>query len=192
MNKLKKHSTEIWAYLVLSDKDTLRLHDFFENIIGIDKKFLVKNMHLTVYHSRREMPKVEPIMQPANITVPVNNLRFMVMAPGGENPRPELEPGKRKIGLRIQKQSPCIEDIRFYRSLLIEHETRGVLGSRNRSSNTHNAFGARHFQPHITILKAGNNIDRDLTKAGNRLREMIDELHFDQFVINIIKNENMK
>jgi len=58
-----------------------------------------------------------------------------------------------------------------------------VLGSRKPSTSRTNAFGARAFQPHMSILKSGSGIDRDLTLLGERFRRSIDCPTFDTFVI---------
>ena len=105
--------------------------------------------------------------------------RFIVMAPGGENPRPELEPAKRKVGIRIQRKNIARPAILRLRERLLIHETPEVLGTRRRSTHSFNAFGARHFQPHMALLRPGSGIDRDLTKLGVLFRNEIKSLTFD-------------
>jgi hypothetical protein len=143
-------------------------------------------MHMTVYYARRAMPGVTPTTEPALVALRVADTRFMVMAPGGENPRPELEPGQRKVGIRIQKQSDAMPTILAYRGRLLQCETMDVLGWRAPSTTKKNAFGARHFQPHIAMLRAGSNIDRDLAPLGRLFREEIGILTFDSFVVDVV------
>jgi 2'-5' RNA ligase len=112
----------------------------------------------------------------------------MVMAPGGENPRPELSPAMRKVGIRVHNKSNFRKTIDELRNELIEFETKEVLGNRIQSSRSRNAFGSKFFQPHITLLKAGSGIQDDLTEVGNLFRDCVNEITFDKFVI--IKKNN--
>lgn len=180
-------TTEVWAQLVLREADALRIQDFFLNQIGIKRRCILRGMHITVYHCRRPMPNLEATCEPASVIIPAQDMRFMVMAPGGENPHPSLEPAMRKIGVRVHKSSKATSQIREYRNRLIIHETPKVLGSRARSTNFKNAFGARHFQPHMSVLYAGNGVDRDLTIIGDKFRDSIGDLVFDEFVIDIVR-----
>lgn len=61
-----------------------------------------------------------------------------------------------------------------------------VLGSRRPSTHKANAFGARHFQPHVALLRPGSGIDRDLTKLGTVFRQKMQSLTFDRFCIEIV------
>lgn len=116
--------------------------------------------------------------------------RFMVMAPGGENPRPELDPGKSKVGIRIHRQSSALPSILGYRDRLLSHETERVLGRRSPSTHRTNAFGARHFQPHMAILRAGSGVDRDLKVIGAPFREALNNLTFDRFAVEVVTRTN--
>ena len=145
-------------------------------------------MHMTIYHARRPMPNLEEASKSCLLTIDTNDLKFMVIAPGGENPRLELIPGERKVGVRITRTSIFREKIYKYRNMLIEHETSQVLGLRKRSTKSKNTFGARHFQPHISLLNSGSFIKKDLTILGNAFRDSITEITFDRFVIQKKKN----
>ena len=94
----------------------------------------------------------------------------MVMVPGGENPRPEHHPAYRKVGIRIQRVNPAIEEILHFRSMVSNAEDKRALGSRKPSSRARNAFGSKNFQPHMAILRAGSKIDFDLTPLGKLFR----------------------
>ena len=58
---------------------------------------------------------------------------------------------------------------------------------RRPSTRKRNAFGARHFQPHMTILRAGSGIDRNLKRIGDPFREALGDLLFDRFVIDVAR-----
>ena len=64
----------------------------------------------------------------------------------------------------IQRKNIAQPEILRLRERLHIHETPEVLGSRRRSTHSFDAFGARHFQPHMALLRPGNGIDRDLKK----------------------------
>lgn len=179
-------SFEIWAQLMLSAKDCELIREFFLKEIGINPKLVIRNLHLTVYHARRPMPGLMPTIRNINLVLPATDTRYMVLAPGGENPRPELDPRNHKVGIRIKRSSPIIANIRNFRNELLTYETKTVLGKRSASSNKRNAFGSRYFQPHIALLRSGCNIDRDLTRIGTLFRERIGELTFDKFIIDVV------
>lgn len=185
MSTAKGETTEVWAQLFLCDEDCSRIRDFFVSELGIKPRRVVRNMHITVYHARRPMPGVVSIAESVRVALAASETRFMVMAPGGENPRSELEPGKRKVGIRVHKKSAALPSILGFRERLLRHETGQVLGSRAPSTHRRNAFGARHFQPHMAILRAGSGIDRDLTLIGIPFREALGDLTFDRFAIEV-------
>jgi hypothetical protein len=81
MNASKPHATEIWAQLCLCEKDHARIRDFLVSEFGIKPRYIVKNMHITVYHARRPMPGVSSVREPARVKLAAAETRFMVMAP---------------------------------------------------------------------------------------------------------------
>jgi hypothetical protein len=155
--------TEVWAELVLSVADRNRVRRFLTREFEVERDSIVSRMHLTVYYSRRPMHDVRSISEPASVILPAGETRFMVLAPGGENPRPNLEPARRKVSIRVHRQSVAIAQILKYRRRLLAHETEAVLGNRKASNHRRNAFGARHFQPHVTMLLPGNGSRPDET-----------------------------
>jgi len=134
------------------------------------------------------MPGVEELTKPCHLSIDTLDTRFMVLAPGGENPRPNLLPAKKKVGVRIHRSSKFREKILEYRHQFFLHETPKVLGVRKPSSKTRNAFGARNFQPHIAILKPGSGIQTDLTDVGENFRDVVQAIHFDKFIIHKRRN----
>ena len=184
----KEIQFEVWAQFRVARKSVIEIQNFFIDEYNISPEFLVSNLHLTIYHSRRPMPDVEEIFKSCHLSIDTLDTRFMVLAPGGENPRPNLVPAKKKIGIRIHKSSKFREKILEYRRQFFLYETRKVLGTRKPSSKTRNAFGARHFQPHIAILKSGSGIQTDLTEVGDNFRDSIHEIHFDKFIIHKQRN----
>jgi hypothetical protein len=175
----------VYAKLLLREGDADRLRAFFMEECGIKAHRIIPRMHSTVYYARRPMPGVVRSSEPARLVLLTEETRFMVMAPGGENPRPELNPNKRKVGIRVHKQSSALPQILAYRERLLAHETQSVLGKRRPSTRYRNAFGARYFQLHVALLRPGSRIDRDLKELGLRFRASIEELVFDTFPIEI-------
>lgn len=184
----KQIQFEVWAQFRVARKSITDIQDFFIEEYNISPEFLIPNLHLTIYHSRRPMPNVEEVFKSCHLSIDTLDTRFMVLAPGGENPRTDLVPAKRKIGIRIHKSSAFRKKILEYRKEFFLHETPKVLGLRKPSSKTKNAFGARHFQPHIAILKSGSGIQTDLTEVGDNFRDFVHEIHFDKFLIHKRKN----
>jgi len=179
-------TTEVWAQLFLSAHDRQRIIEFAVKYFGLKPKVFVRNMHITVYYARRPMPGVTALSEPVAVVIPAADTRFMVMAPGGENPKPHLDPGKKKVGIRIHKKSNALTKIMEYRNRLIKFESVRVLGSRSPSTNWKNAFGARHFQPHMAVLFPGSGIDKDLRLMGEPFRQQIGDLTFDRFEIDVV------
>lgn len=187
MDVPKAHTTEIWAQLFLCERDRARIHDFFVTEFDVKSRYVIRNMHITVYHARRPIPGVVPMTKPVALVLPAVETRFMVMAPGGENPRPELNPAGRKIGIRVHKRSAALPAILGLRKRLLRHETQRILGRRPPSTDRSNAFGARHFQPHMAVLRAGSGIPRDLSRVGTMFRERLGDLRFDRFEIDVVR-----
>lgn len=184
----KQIQFEVWAQFRVAKKSVVEIEDFFMQEYNILPNFLISNLHLTIYHSRRPMPDIEEIFKSCHLSIDTMDTRFMVLAPGGENPRPDLVPAERKIGIRIHKASKFREKILEYREQFFLHETPKVLGLRKASSKTKNAFGARSFQPHIAILKSGSGIQTNLTEVGGNFRDFVQEIHFDKFLIHKRRN----
>lgn len=182
---------EVWAQLWLRAEDCARIRELLISENLVKPKSIIPNMHLTVYHARRPMPGLSPVNQLVTIVVPAAQTRFMVLAPGGENPRLELEPRLCKVGVRIQRSNVARAEIQAFRDQLLAHETPNVLGGRHPSTSQRNAFGARHFQPHIALLRPGSRIDRDLTKTGALFRRRIEHLTFDRFSIEIAVKDHL-
>lgn len=188
-NQQKRLRHEVWAQLFLCDADSERLRKFMMDRFGMRSRCIVGKMHITVYHARRLMNDLEPTVESVRIVLPASETRFMVMAPGGENPRPNLIPGQRKVGIRVQRRSVAMPLILGLRERLLKYETPDVLGSRRPSTHRTNAFGARSFQPHMTVLRAGSGVDHDLTTLGNPFREHVGDLTFDRFEIDVVRRE---
>ena len=111
----------------------------------------------------------------------------MVMAPGGENPRIDHDPNKRSIGIRVRRADGATRELEALRAQFYPHETTKVLGFRRPSTRMKNAFGARQFQPHITVLRPGSSVGQELTRVGEKLRKTIDEIIFDRLVVRCRK-----
>ncbi len=182
---MTEHSEEVWAQLILSKPDCKKIRDFLHSEFGVRSEYFMPRMHLTVYHARRPMHGVANRRERANVEVSASDTRFMLLAPGGENPRPDLDPCHHKVGIRIHRKSAAYREILHFRERLLVHETRDVLGQRRPSTAKRNAFGARSFQPHVAILRLGVEIPHDLKEIGTCFRETIGKLLFDRFEIHI-------
>jgi hypothetical protein len=107
----------------------------------------------------------------------------MVLAPGGENPRPELEPSRRSVGIRLTRRNRAIDHIQRLRASIYQFETSEIIGTRKPTSAWTNCFLARHYHPHVKLLWPGSGIDRDLTKLGEIFRSDLEWIEFDRFEV---------
>lgn len=188
MSALRKRSAtypEVYALLWVTRRDESRLTEFFTSW-GVPEAAIERGMHLTVYYARRVLPGLRPdkLSRKVEIEVDVAETRFMVLAPGGENPRPELDPARRSVGVRLTKRNNAISQIQGLRTEMRLLETRAVIGGRRPSTHWRSCFGARMYQPHIKLLRRGSEVDRDLTKLGEAFRMAFTTIEFGKFTVN--------
>jgi hypothetical protein len=182
--QLKVRATHVvWAKLCVSDESESEIHDFFVARVGLARRFLKSGLRVSIYHARRNLAGLSDHEEDVEIEIDPPHLRFMVMTPGGENPRPDVDPSTNAIGVRIKRSAPEIQEIRAIRARFYAFETPDVLGVRRPSNHARSAFGARHFQPHITLLKSGCDIDRDLRKIGDLFRASISPIRLARLVV---------
>ena len=81
----------VYALLWLTKRSEARIAEFLR-ANGVRSGAIQKRMHLTVYHARGSLPGVRLGRRPVAISADVAETRFMVMAPGGENPRDDHDP----------------------------------------------------------------------------------------------------
>ncbi len=62
-------------------------------------------------------------------------------------------------------------------------ETESAVRNRKPTTDWTNAFGARHYQPHIKLLRPGSGIDRDLTNIGEVFRSKLARIEFGKFEV---------
>ncbi|KAA5542057.1 hypothetical protein [Adhaeribacter rhizoryzae] len=175
-------STETWALLHVAKESERSIRNFFLENHKINPKFILSNLHITVYYSKHAYDQVSEINQSCHYVLETKYVRFMVMRPGGENPDPNLLPADNKVGIRIQKTSELRAQIESYREQLCQFENTEILGMRKPSTKSRNAFGAKKFQPHISLLKGGNGIV-NLTEVADNFRSEIQHIYFDRFEI---------
>lgn len=83
-------TTEVWAQLWLCGEDCARIKDLLASAGIVRRSSILNRLHITVYHARRPMSGLMATEEQIALWVPTAETRFMVLAPGGENPRPEL------------------------------------------------------------------------------------------------------
>lgn len=167
------------AFLEAKSEENLR--SFFVDVCSVKPRLVATKMHCTVYHARRAIPGIADIEEQLLIAIPGQELRMMAMAPGGENPRPDIDPASCPVGLRVRRSAA--DPLNALRMRFVVLETPEVLGGRLPSNRRRNAFGARHYQPHITVLRAGAVRDPDLSELGSLLRSSIGEIRFDRLIV---------
>ena len=178
-----KKTYEVYALLWVTRECENSIRVLFSHEFGIPAGSIQRGLHLTVYHGRRILPGLVPRSQSVHFSADALETRFMVLAPGGENPRPEHEPSQRSIGIRLTKRNQGIKEIQRLRASIYCLETPEVIGQRKRTTRWTNCFGARHYQPHIKLLKPGSGIDEDLTILGELFRAEIELIDFGRFEV---------
>ena len=124
------HNYEVNAMLRVSASSKQRIKAFFIDHYGIKPNRLQSYMHLTVYHGRRRLPGLYEYSRPIHITVPITETRFMVLVPGGENPRKGIDPRSHSVGIRLTKRNSAIPEIQQLRRNIYCMETEEVIGTR--------------------------------------------------------------
>lgn len=64
-------------------------------------------------------------------------------------------------------------------------EVPSVVGRRKPSTRWRSCFGARTYQPHIKLLRPGNEVDHDLTTLGEAFRMAFTTIEFGKFEVNV-------
>lgn len=150
---------------------------------GIKPATIQRRMHLTVYYAGCLLPGLRLGRRSLTIVADMAETRLMVMAPGGERPRDDLDPRRQSIGLRLTRRNRAIEDIQALRRDMYRLETPAVLGHRKTTTAWTNAFGARSYQPHITIMGPHSGTSRDLSGIGGALRSSLRTISFNLFEV---------
>ena len=184
----QKPAFEVWASLRVSEQSEAAILETLTEKCGVAPNKLHADLHLTVYHGRRRLPGLIEGDRPVLVTADTATTRFMVMAPGGENPRPDIDPRRRSIGIRFNKRNRAIEQIQELRASVYRLETAKTVRGRTPTDANRSAFGARHFQPHITLIRRGGNVHRDLSKLGMIFRAELQEIEFDLFRVEVRDN----
>jgi hypothetical protein len=169
--------------LWLSSTSEADVHDFFLTEFRLKRRYLKSQLHLSVYHARRPLLGLNEYEEHVDVAVNTQGLRFMVMAPGGENPRPDIDPSANPIGVRLQRGAPAMEDILALRRKFYSYESPRVLGRRRPSTDRRSAFGAHEYQPHIALLRRGSGLEHDLRRVSSEFRARIGSLRFDRFTV---------
>lgn len=179
------HRHEIYALLWVTKACEARIRGLLVEAGGIPEDAVQRGLHLTVYYARRWLPGVELINRPVRISANAAETRFMVLAPGGENPRRDLVPSHRSVGIRLTKRNSAMAEIQELRMSLCRFETPSVLGCRRPTTKWRSAFGASNYQPHIKLLQPGSSVGDDLTVLGRFFREELEQIDFGRFEIRL-------
>ena len=179
----RAHNYEVNAMLRVSEATENLIRAFFLETHGVRHNRLSTDLHLTVYHGRRPLPSLSQTCRPTRIIADTDETRFMVLAPGGENPRPELDPRKLSVGVRLTRRNRAIDDIQRLRESVYRFETPEIVGKRKATTVWTNCFGSRHYQPHIQLFRPWHKTDSELSEIGANFRSEIDHIEFDLFQI---------
>lgn len=173
----------VWVMLLVDAESEANIRDFFIDRLGISSRFVHRNLHLTLYHARRRIEGLIDREEPVSIEVAAQDWRFMVVAPGGENQRPEIDTSRRPIAIRVRRSTNAGRKILQERARFSVYETPDVLGARRPSTASRSAFGSHHYQPHVTVLYGRSRLDPDLRKAGELFRATMPTVRFDRLIV---------
>lgn len=179
----QSHTYEVNAMLMVSEECGELIKSFFVEQCGIRRNRVKSHLHLTIYHGRRCLPGLRETTSPVDVSIETDETRFMVLAPGGENPRLELDPAELSVGIRVTKRNPAISDIQRLRRSVFKYESAEIVGNRKATTAWTNCFGSRHYQPHIQMLRPWSKVSRDLTELGEQFRSEIACINFDRYLI---------
>ncbi|MDC0418896.1 hypothetical protein OAM15_04650 [Pelagibacteraceae bacterium] len=171
--------------LLWVDKDSEKeISDVLKYKCGVGEEHIQRRMHLTIYHSRRRLIEIKRSKTYETIKVDVKETRFMVLSPGGENPKKNIDPNNNPVGIRLTKRNIAIPRLVQLRRSLYKNENENVLKNRrHRTTDWKNAFGSNHFQAHILMIRPGNRIDKKLTNIGKIFRQELKYIYFNKFEI---------
>ena len=150
---------------------------------GLHPESLESRFHLTVYHARQVIPGLRPVRRTVSIECDFAETRTMVLVPGGENPRRGVAPSQHSLALRLTTRNVAVPEIQALRAELTEMETDDGLGARAGSTRRRNAFGARHYQPHLKVCGPHNGAPQNLTEFGKHLRASLDVVRFSYYEV---------
>ena len=105
-----------------------------------------------------------------------------------KNPKKNINPASKSVGLRLTKRNIAIPSILEIRRKIYQNEP--DLKNRKNTSDWRNAFGAKNFQPHMTLLKPGNSMPNDLSEVGTLFRDNFQELNFQKLLVKKYRNYN--
>jgi hypothetical protein len=179
---------QVWAMAYLDAESEDHLRAFLASRPEIVTRRIRQDFHVTIYHARRSLPGLLPYIREIDVRLPVAEMRFMPLVPGGENPRNDIDPTQAPVGLRIRR-GPGRSEIETLRAEFYAYETVDILGQREPSSPKSNAFGARHYQPHLTITRPGGVTVRDLRPIGEALRSHLEWLRLDRLCVELRQRE---
>lgn len=181
---LERQRSQVYAALWVSEASRLEIVSFFAKQFGVSRKQIQSRLHLTVYQSGTPLAELRIGTKPVSITIDAPETRFMVLAPGGENPRDNLDAQSLEVGIRLPKRNQAIPNIQRLRESLYRLETPESLEGRRPTSTWKSAFGSPHYQPHIQLLRSGHQIGMDLTEVGALFRSSIATIGLDRFEVS--------
>ena len=142
----------LYSLLWIDRESEKEISDVLKYKCGVDEEHIQRRMHLTIYHSRRRLIDVKRSKSYEIIKADVKETRFMVLTPGGENPRKNINVNKSPIGIRLTRRNIAMPRLLQLRRSFYKYENERVLRNRrHKTSDKKNAFGSNHFQPHIIL-----------------------------------------
>lgn len=176
---------DVHAFLRVSRVCEESLQQFLQDVCEVRPSAIWNDLHLTIYQARLRLPGLDEHSRPVQVSANTDEIRFMVLKPGGINPQPGLSPRENPIGIRLTRRNDAMRCINVLRQEMIEYERRREIIGRKRSTLKHNAFGPQEYVPHVKLLNRDNRISLDLPKIRERLQQLIRTIEFTHFEVRV-------
>lgn len=179
---------DIHAFLRVSQVCEDRLNHFLQEVCDVRPSAIWNNLHLTIYQGRLRLPGLHEQTRRVQISASTDEMRFMVLQPGGINPQSGINPRRHAIGIRLTRRNEAMQWINVLRQEMIEYEWHRDIIGRRRSTLKRNAFGPKEYTPHVKLLNRDNRISLELPHMREQFQHNIEAIEFTHFEVRVNAN----
>ena len=185
--------SKFYCSIELSKTSSDQINSFLKKW-GVSEKCLFQSHHLTIYEipllkfsefSLNESKILQIHEVQMNRTYLSDETRFMVMSPGGDNPKNKKSVHRSKIGIRFTKRSALFNELDAIRKHLSFLDNQAIPLTSSKTGRNDNAYGIKRFIPHITLINRNNNLLNNLYDLGAAFREHLPEITFSDIKMEV-------
>ena len=179
----------IFSMLYLTHECEEEISNFFINDIHINKDFIQRGMHLTLYKEKQINPKFDSHKEWFHppIQANVDETRFMLFAAGGDDPKKSklrnYSTDKQGVGIRLTGRNNARSQIMKIR-MDLANQNNSV-----KTSKSKNPEGIKRFHPHIKMIRKGSGLEDDLTKTGDAFRKKFTNIEFSKLEVKVLTSK---